>query len=90
MNNFICREITVLSVLDLLDIQLLSEYIIWVIVLQKHFAVFYQHNNQLCLHYNQTWLMPVKSSHFTYLHTDFVSALSPNRPQKMQGMVHKF
>lgn len=43
-----------------------------------------------CLRYNQTWLMPVKSSHFTYLHADFLPALSPNRPHKMQGMVHKF
>lgn len=90
MNNFIYREITVFSVLNLLHVQLLSEYIIWAIVLHTHFADIYQHNNQLCLHYNQTWLMPVKSSHFTYLHPDFLPTLCPNRPHKMQEMVHKF
>lgn len=83
MNNY--RKIMVLSVLDFLHIQLLSEYIIWTIVLQMHFGVdIYQHNNRLCLHYNQTWLMPVNSSHFTYLHTGFLPAFSPNRPHKMQ------
>lgn len=89
-NGQLYREITGLSVLNLLHIQLLSECIIWAIVLQIHFADMYQHNNQLCLRYNQTWLVPVKSSHFTYLHTDFLPTLSPNRPHKMQGMVHKF
>lgn len=53
-NEQLHSEITVLSVLNLLYIQLLSEYIICAVVLQIHFVDIYQHNNQLCLHYNQT------------------------------------
>lgn len=54
-NEQLYREIMVLSVLDFLHIWLLSEYIIWIIVLQMHFSVdIHQHNNQYCLHYNQT------------------------------------
>lgn len=53
-NEQLHSEITVLSVLNLSYIQLLSEYIICAIVLQIHFVDIYQHNNQLCLHYNQT------------------------------------
>lgn len=53
-NEQLHSEITVLSVLNLLYIQLLSEYIICAVVLQIHFVDIYQHNNQFCLHYNQT------------------------------------
>lgn len=43
-NEQLYREITVL---DFLRIWLLSEYIIWIIVLQMHFGVdIYQHDNQ--------------------------------------------
>lgn len=46
-NEQLYREIRVLSVLDFLHIQLLSEYIIRIIVLQMHFGVdIYQQNNQ--------------------------------------------
>lgn len=46
-NEQLYREIMVLPVLDFLHIRLLSEYIIWIIVLQMHFGVdIYQHNNQ--------------------------------------------
>lgn len=90
MHNFIYREITVLYILNLLHTQTLLGYIICAIVLQIHFTDIYQHNNQLCLHYNQTWLMTVKSSHFMYLHTEFLPALSPNRQHKISEIIHKF